>query len=95
MGVEKVYPPRGAILDRNGYPLALTLDTYDIYISRKVWQDQKIAANGAQALSSVLGKTPEEIHRRAGVGHRGRRARSPATSAMTLGRRSSTWACRA
>ncbi len=60
-GEEKVYPPRGAILDRNGYPLALTLDTYDIYISRQVWQDQQVAANGAQALASILGKTPEDI----------------------------------
>jgi cell division protein FtsI/penicillin-binding protein 2 len=61
MGVDNVFPPRGAILDRNGYPLALTLDTYDIYISRQVWQDQQVAANGAQALASALGKQPEEI----------------------------------
>jgi cell division protein FtsI/penicillin-binding protein 2 len=61
MGVEKVFPPRGAILDRNGYPLALTLDTYDIYINRKVWQDEKLAADGAEALSSVLGRRPDEI----------------------------------
>jgi cell division protein FtsI (penicillin-binding protein 3) len=61
MGVEKIYPPRGAILDRNGYPLALTLDTYDIYINRKVWQDEKLAADGAEALSSVLGKSPQDI----------------------------------
>ncbi len=61
MGVEKVYPPRGAILDRNGYPLALTLDTYDIYINRKVWQDEKLAADGAEALAPVLGKKPDEI----------------------------------
>lgn len=61
MGMEKVFPPRGAILDRNGFPLALTLDTYDIYISRKVWQDEKLAATGSEALSSVLGKRPDEI----------------------------------
>ena len=61
MGMEKVFPPRGAILDRNGYPLALTLDTYDIYINRKVWQDEKLAADGAEALSSVLGRRPDEI----------------------------------
>ncbi len=60
-GTDTVLPPRGAILDRNGYPLALTLDTYDIYISRQVWQDQQVAANGTQALASVLGKTPEDI----------------------------------
>ncbi len=60
-GVEKVYPSRGAILDRNGYPLALTIDTYDIYINRKVWQDEKLAESGAQALSTILGKQPEEI----------------------------------
>ncbi len=61
MGVDKVFPPRGAILDRNGYPLALTLDTYDIYISRQVWQDQQVAATGAAALASALGKKPEDI----------------------------------
>ena len=61
MGVEKVLPPRGAILDRNGYPLALTLDTYDIHIDRKVWQDSTLAADGAQALAPVLGKRPDEI----------------------------------
>ncbi|MGD0114659.1 MAG: penicillin-binding protein 2 [Dehalococcoidia bacterium] len=60
-GTDTVLPPRGAILDRDGYPLALTLDTYDIYISRQVWQDKQVAANGTQALASVLGKTPEDI----------------------------------
>jgi cell division protein FtsI/penicillin-binding protein 2 len=61
MGMERVFPPRGAILDRNGYPLALTLDTYDIYINRKVWQDENISVEGAETLSPVLGKRPDEI----------------------------------
>ena len=61
MGVQKVLPPRGALLDRNGYPLALTVDAYDIYINRKVWQDQKLAADGAAALSPLVGRPAADI----------------------------------
>ncbi|HEY7294977.1 MAG TPA: hypothetical protein VH916_08030, partial [Dehalococcoidia bacterium] len=30
---------RGAILDANGYPLAISVATYDIAVDRKIWQD--------------------------------------------------------
>ena len=61
LGIEKVLPPRGAILDRNGFPLALTLDAYDILIDRKAWQDEEWARKGAEALSPLLNRAPEEI----------------------------------
>jgi cell division protein FtsI/penicillin-binding protein 2 len=61
LGVEKLLPPRGAILDRNGFPLALTLDAYDISIDREVWQDRELAQEGAEALSPLLGRAPDEI----------------------------------
>src|SRR4030042_7105631 len=61
LGIEKVLPPRGAILDRNGFPLSLTLDTYDIFIDREIWQDEGRARKGADALSPLLNRAPEEI----------------------------------
>jgi len=61
MGTRQVLPPRGALLDSKGYPLALTMDSYDIYINGKVWQDSTAATEGAEALSTVVGKRPNEI----------------------------------
>ena len=63
LGIEKVLPPRGDILDRNGYPLALTLDTYDVFIDRKVWQDTELARRSAESLSPLLNRPAEEILR--------------------------------
>lgn len=61
LGVRKLLPPRGAILDRNGFPLALTLDAYDISIDREVWQDAELAREGAEALSSLLNRSPDDL----------------------------------
>lgn len=59
---ERVLPAhRGAILDRNGYPLATSVDTWDIAVDRKVWGDQRVALRAAEKLAPVLGRTPGEI----------------------------------
>ncbi len=71
LGMQTVLPPRGAILDRNGYPLATTIDAYDIFIDRKVWQDRELAAEGADALSPLLGRPAEEILNAAGTETKG------------------------
>ena len=52
---------RGSILDRNGNPLATSVDTVDVLVDRHVWQDTDVAAKGAAALAPVLGKTQAEI----------------------------------
>lgn len=52
---------RGSILDRNGYPLAISVDTFDVYIDRKLWQEAEIASKGEAALYSLLGITGEQI----------------------------------
>lgn len=52
---EELYAKRGAILDANGYPLAISLDTYDIYIYRPVWKDAGIAAENTHKLAPILG----------------------------------------
>lgn len=61
LGIQKILPARGTILDRNGYPLALTLDAYDVAIDRKVWQDTDLARRGADMLSTVLNRPADEI----------------------------------
>ncbi len=52
---------RGAILDRNGYPLATSVDTWDVFIDRKVWADERTALRYAERLAPLLGRTPAEI----------------------------------
>ena len=47
-GQQEVRAPRGAILDRNGYPLATTVDAYDVYIDRSEWRDDTVALKGAR-----------------------------------------------
>jgi len=32
-------PRRGAILDSNGYPLAASIDAYDVVVDSQVWDD--------------------------------------------------------
>ena len=52
---------RGAILDRNGHPLATSVDTWDIAIDRTVWADEALARRAAQKLAPLLGRTAGEI----------------------------------
>ncbi len=59
---QRVLPAhRGTILDRNGYPLATSVDTWDIAIDRKVWADERAALRYAERLAPLLGRTPGEI----------------------------------
>jgi cell division protein FtsI/penicillin-binding protein 2 len=58
---QTVSPTRGAILDRNGYPLATTLDAYDLYIERRSWQGQPSVRQWAEALAPLVGKSADDI----------------------------------
>src|SRR5687768_4816894 len=51
---EELFARRGAILDANGYPLAISVDTYDVYIYRPVWDDADVALEGARQLAQDL-----------------------------------------
>ena len=56
--VEKklVRSERGAILDRNGFPLATSIDVYDVYIDRRAWaEDLTKAQRTAAGLAENLG----------------------------------------
>lgn len=52
---------RGAILDRNGFPLATSTDVYDVYIDRRAWEeDVTKAEETAAGLARHLG-TDESV----------------------------------
>lgn len=50
---------RGAILDRNGYPLALTTAVYNVYLEPKATPTQR--ADAARRLAPALETTPQAI----------------------------------
>jgi len=52
---------RGALLDRNGYPLAGSQDSFDVMVETKAWQDSIVAGESSAALSQVAGVAPEEV----------------------------------
>ncbi len=60
-GQQVVRAPRGAILDRNGYPLATTIDAFDIYIDREVWQDLTVARKAADFIAPIIERQPNEL----------------------------------
>jgi cell division protein FtsI/penicillin-binding protein 2 len=39
---------RGALLDRNGYPLAASEDSYNVMVERRAWENSAEAAASAQ-----------------------------------------------
>jgi stage V sporulation protein D (sporulation-specific penicillin-binding protein) len=60
-GQQEVRAPRGAILDRNGYPLATTVDAWDVLIDRDVWRDAGVARAAADAVAPILGMQAEDL----------------------------------
>lgn len=60
-GQQVVRGERGAILDRNGYPLATTVDAYDVYINRPDWRDDTAAAKAAAVIAPVIGRQPQDL----------------------------------
>src|SRR3972149_3122858 len=57
---ETVTGRRGALLDRNGYPLAASKDTYDVMVEVKAWEDGKAAAEAATAIAAVTKGDPQK-----------------------------------
>ncbi len=56
-----VRAPRGAILDRNGYPLATTVKAFDVYVDPRSWDDDAVAVRGAAVLAPLIGREPLEL----------------------------------
>src|SRR3990170_1243753 len=58
---ETVTGRRGALLDRNGYPLAASKDTYDVMVETKAWKDANAANESAAAIAAVTNGDPKEM----------------------------------
>src|SRR5574341_1137151 len=61
MSEQTLLDRRGALLDRNGYPLAASEDTYDVVVERRAWRNDAIAAEAAAALSTAAGVPAQEM----------------------------------
>jgi cell division protein FtsI/penicillin-binding protein 2 len=56
-----ILPRRGAILDRNGYPLAASVDTYDVLVDKHIWGSPDKTRESAEALADVLNRSTDDI----------------------------------
>jgi cell division protein FtsI/penicillin-binding protein 2 len=54
-------PRRGAILDRNGYPLAASVDAYDVLVDTQVWEDSLKAQQWAEVVADVSDRPTQDI----------------------------------
>ena len=63
VGSNTVYAPRGSILDRNGDVLALSVNTWDVYVNANVWKDPGKATAGASAIGKALGLDPVKLQK--------------------------------
>ena len=52
---DTVFERRGAILDRNGFLLAMSTDTWDLYVASRVWNDDTTAREASEAISEATG----------------------------------------
>jgi cell division protein FtsI/penicillin-binding protein 2 len=53
---------RGAVLDRNGFPLATSVDVFDVYVDRRAWRDQpERAQRVATALAPMLAQDANRL----------------------------------
>ena len=59
---ETVAGPRGAILDRNGFPLVTGIDTFEIHVDRRTWElDARTERQAVEALARRLGVPEAQI----------------------------------
>lgn len=61
VGTKPLVAHRGAILDRNGYPLATSVDTWDISLDRKAWTDGRGDTTDLQKLAELLGTSAGDL----------------------------------
>lgn len=60
-GYRKVYAPRGTILDRNGHPLAISVETFDVYVDGRGWRTEDIGRSTTTTLAGLLGIPPDQV----------------------------------
>ena len=58
-----VNAPRGLITDATGYPLAISKDTWDVYIDRYQWSERVKANESASVIATLLELDHAEVYR--------------------------------
>ena len=61
-GAVTVPAPRGTILDATGYPLATSVDAWNVYIDRFLWRDHVKAQQAAQGLAAFAKLDANKIY---------------------------------
>jgi len=64
---DTIYARRGNILDRNGNVLATSVDTWDIYINARSWQDSAQASAASTIVSKALGLDASQLRNKVAV----------------------------
>ena len=60
-GASELSAPRGAILDATGYPLAASIDTWDVYLDSFLWQQREYSTTSAIELAALLGLDADAV----------------------------------
>jgi cell division protein FtsI/penicillin-binding protein 2 len=58
---ETLSDRRGALLDRNGYPLAASQDAYSVMVEQRAWADAGTAREQAAAISQATGVPAQQM----------------------------------
>ena len=58
---DTLFARRGAILDRNGAVLAISVDTWDLYVAARVWREDGVARRGSEAIAEATGLDPAQL----------------------------------
>ena len=53
--------PRGAILDRNGFPLATSIDAWEIHVDTRLWARSQFQPTDASRRLAELLRAPESV----------------------------------
>lgn len=61
MDQETLLDRRGALLDRNGYPLAVSEDTFDVLVEINGWEDPARAEAAARQIAEITGGDWQEM----------------------------------
>lgn len=60
-GVDTLADRRGAMLDRNGYPLAASESAYNVMVEKRAWEDPADAQEAANELAEITGVSANEM----------------------------------
>ena len=61
IGNDILEAPRGKIFDRNGQPLVLSIDTWDLYISTRAWSVNETAKQAAKTIANETGLDDKKL----------------------------------